>query len=178
MSSRRKRCERHDRRAHLVGPEGLPDPERDVGCPPPAAHRHRAGLGQDKATTLRLLEVLAREGFVVRDPLTKHYSLGPEPFLLGAAAAARHDPRPIARPSLLRLAAAFQDTVILSVPRGPEAVCVDLELGRFPIRANYLEVGSRRPLGAGAAAWRCWPGCPMPRSTSSSTAMPGSCTSQ
>lgn len=108
--------------------------------------------GQDKATTLRLLDVLAREGFVVRDPTTKQYALGTEAFVLGAAAAARFDPRPIARPSLIRLASAFEDSVILSIPRGPESVCVDVELGSFPIRANYLEIGSRRPLGAGAGS--------------------------
>ncbi|MCM5570335.1 IclR family transcriptional regulator [Burkholderiaceae bacterium FT117] len=111
-----------------------------------------AAAGQDKATVLRLLDVLAGEGFVVRDPASKRYSLGAEVFVLGAAAAARFDPRPIARPSLIRLANAFQDSTILSIARGAESVCVDVELGSFPIRATYLEVGSRRPLGAGAGS--------------------------
>lgn len=106
----------------------------------------------DKATALRLLDVLASEGFVVRDPVSKRYSLGPEIFVLGAAAAARFDPRPIARPSLIRLASTFQDSTILSIACGAESVCVDVELGSFPIRATYLEVGSRRPLGAGAGS--------------------------
>ena len=105
------------------------------------------GLGGD---ALRLLDVLVREGFVQRDPQTKRYTLGTETFVLGAAAAARFDPRPIVRPALIRLASAFHDSTILSIPRGAESVCVDLELGSFPIRANYLEIGSRRPLGAGA----------------------------
>lgn len=108
--------------------------------------------GQDKATTLRLLDVLVREGFVLRDPQTKRYTLGTETFVLGAAAAARFDPRPIMRPALIRLASTFLDSTILSIPRGAESVCVDLELGTFPIRANYLEIGSRRPLGAGAGS--------------------------
>ena len=108
--------------------------------------------GQDKATTLRLLDVLVREGFVQRDPQTKRYTLGTETFVLGAAAAARFDPRPIVRPALIRLASTFHDSTILSIPRGAESVCVDLELGSFPIRANYLEIGSRRPLGAGAGS--------------------------
>lgn len=106
----------------------------------------------DKATTLRLLDVLARGGFVVRDAQTKQYALGAEALVVGAAAAARFDPRPIARPSLIRLVNEFEDTAILSIPRGAESVCVDLELGSFAIRANYLEVGSRRPLGAGAGS--------------------------
>lgn len=109
-----------------------------------------AGLG--KATTLRLLERLRREGFIVRNLQSKAYGLGPEVFVLSAALQARHDPRPLVRPSLIRLAAAYDDTAILSVPSGWESICVDLQLGNYPIRANYLDVGSRRPLGVGAGS--------------------------
>jgi DNA-binding IclR family transcriptional regulator len=108
--------------------------------------------GQDKATTLRLLDVLARHGFVNRDPESKRYSLGPEIFALGAAAMARSDPRAKVRPSLIQLVRTFEDTAILSVPRGAESVAVDVQQGSFAIRANYLEVGSRRPLGVGAGS--------------------------
>ncbi|HSD55211.1 MAG TPA: IclR family transcriptional regulator C-terminal domain-containing protein, partial [Burkholderiales bacterium] len=80
------------------------------------------------------------------------YSLGAELLVLGAAALARFDPRPAARPSLLRLANTFEDTAILSLPSGAESICVDVEEGRFPIRANYLQIGSRRPLGVGAGS--------------------------
>lgn len=111
---------------------------------------HAAGL--DKATTLRLLDVLARNGLVHRNPANKQYSLGPEVFVLGAAAAARHDLRPIARPSLIRLSEAFEDTTVLSMPRGVESVCVDMQSGTYAIRASYLEPGSRRPLGVGAGS--------------------------
>jgi DNA-binding IclR family transcriptional regulator len=108
--------------------------------------------GLDKATTLRLLDVLTRDGFVNRDPSTKHYSLGTEVFVLGAAAQARFDPRPIVGASLLRLAHTFEDTAMLAVPSGAESICVALQEGTYPIRANYLEVGSRRPLGVGAGS--------------------------
>ena len=108
--------------------------------------------GLDKATVLRLSEALAREGFVVRDAQTKLYSGGPELQLAGAAALARSDLRTIVRPSLVRLAGVFEDTAILSIPSGVESMCVDLELGRYPIRANYLEIGSRRLLGVGAGS--------------------------
>jgi DNA-binding IclR family transcriptional regulator len=108
--------------------------------------------GLDKATVLRLLETLAREGFVVRDPDAKLYRGGPELQLAGAAALARSDPRAAVRPSLVRLAGVFEDTAILSIPSGSESMCVDLELGRYPIRANYLEIGSRRLLGVGAGS--------------------------
>jgi DNA-binding IclR family transcriptional regulator len=108
--------------------------------------------GLDKATALRLLEVLSRDGFIQRDMQTKCYASGPELLGLGAAALAQFDPRAVVRPSLMRLAGEFEDTAILSVPSGFESLCVDVELGSFPIRANYLEVGSRRPLGVGAGS--------------------------
>jgi DNA-binding IclR family transcriptional regulator len=112
-----------------------------------------AQAGLNKVTTLRILEVLSREGFVKRDDKTKTYSLGSEVFILAAALRDRDDLRARARPSLVRLAAMSEDSVLLSVRSGgTESVCVDREVGTFPIRANYLDIGSRRPLGIGAGA--------------------------
>ena len=112
-----------------------------------------AQAGLNKVTTLRILEVLTREGFVRRDDKTKTYSLGNEVFILAAALRDRDDLRARARPSLVRLAAMSEDSVLLSVRSGgSESVCVDKEVGSFPIRANYLDIGSRRPLGMGAGA--------------------------
>jgi DNA-binding IclR family transcriptional regulator len=91
----------------------------------------------NKATALRILDILAREGFVEREEATKSWS---------------HNLRERARPSLVRLAAATSDTVLLSVRSGLEAVCIDREIGDYPIRANYLDIGSRRPLGVGAGS--------------------------
>jgi len=112
-----------------------------------------AQAGLNKVTTLRILEVLTREGFVRREDKTKTYTLGNEVFILAAALRDRDDLRARARPSLVRLAAMSEDSVILSVRSGgAESVCVDREVGSFPIRANYLDIGSRRPLGVGAGA--------------------------
>ena len=106
----------------------------------------------DKATVLRLLEMLTEEGFVVRDNVSKQFALGRELCVLGAVASARVDLRAIARPSMLRLAAEFADTVMLFVPSGHESLCVAMELGTFPLRANYIEVGGRRVLGVSAGS--------------------------
>jgi len=106
----------------------------------------------DKATALRLLEMMVRDGFVLRDAATKQYALGPELMVLGAAALRRFDPRPLAKPSLMRLVGQFEDSVVLSIPSGIESLCIDVEEGSYPIRANYLRVGSRRPLGVGAGS--------------------------
>lgn len=111
-----------------------------------------AAAGLDKATALRLLDAMARDGFVARDAQSKQFSLGPELMVLGAAALRRFDPRQLAQPSLLRLTGMFEDSAVLSIPSGVESLCIAVEEGTYPIRANYLRVGSRRPLGAGAGS--------------------------
>ncbi|MCD2513228.1 IclR family transcriptional regulator [Comamonas endophytica] len=111
-----------------------------------------AAADLDKATALRLLEMLVRDGFVVRDPASKQFALGPELMVLGAAALRRFDPRPLVRPSVMRLVGQFEDSVVLSIPSGIESLCIEVEEGSYPIRANYLRVGSRRPLGVGAGS--------------------------
>jgi DNA-binding IclR family transcriptional regulator len=121
------------------------------------------GSGVNKATALRLLESLIDEGFVVRDEATRRYALGDEALTLGIAMQGRDHIRDRARPTLLRLAAATGDTLLLSVRSGVESVCVDREFGSYPIRANYLDLGMRRRWAWAPAAWRCWPGCPTTR---------------
>ena len=111
-----------------------------------------AGADLNKATTLRLLDTLITEGFVQRDPVSKRYQLGDEALVLGVAMQGRDHLRDRARPALVRLAALSGDTLLLSTRHGLESVCVDREFGSFPIRANYLDLGSRRPLGAGAGS--------------------------
>ena len=106
----------------------------------------------NRATTLRLLETLIAEGFVQRDEATKRYALGDEALTLGIAMQGRDHIRDRARPALIALAALSGDTLLLSTRHGLESVCVDREFGTFPIRANYLDLGSRRPLGAGAGS--------------------------
>jgi DNA-binding IclR family transcriptional regulator len=111
-----------------------------------------AATDLNKATVLRLLEELADEGFVERDEDTKRYRLGEHATLMGLASQGRDTLRDRARPWLMRLATVCGDTVLLSVRSGAEAVCIDREFGTYPIRANYLEVGSRRLLGVGAGS--------------------------
>jgi DNA-binding IclR family transcriptional regulator len=104
----------------------------------------------DKTTVLRVLEVLLHDGFVSRDERTKRYSLGPELLALGSAALRNFDPQPVVQPSLMRLAGLFGDSVMLAIPSGVESVCVAFVEGTYPIRSNFQDVGSRRPLGVGA----------------------------
>lgn len=106
----------------------------------------------DVSTVLRILKDLESEGFVERDPQTKEYTLGPQVYAMHQAMISGLDLRALARPALIRLSRRFGDTVILSLPLGWESICADLCLGDYPIRANYLDVGSRRPLGVGAGS--------------------------
>lgn len=108
--------------------------------------------GLDLSTTLRILKELENQSFIERDPVTKQYVLGPQVYAMHHAMVAGMDLKAEARPALIRLSRQFGDTVILSVPVGWESVCVDLCFGDYPIRANYLHVGSRRPLGVGAGS--------------------------
>jgi DNA-binding IclR family transcriptional regulator len=109
----------------------------------------RVGLG--KATVHRLLGALVDVGFVEHDEAERQYRLGYALFTLGASARRFHLVD-MARPGLVRLAAATGDTVYLSVRDGDEAVCVDRCTGSFPIRTLTLDIGDRRPLGIGAGS--------------------------
>ncbi|MDR3382245.1 IclR family transcriptional regulator [Cupriavidus basilensis] len=107
--------------------------------------------GLDPATASRLLELLVAEGFVTRDS-SRRFGIGPEIFQLADVAQRRVDLRALARPSLERLVEEFEDTAVLTLASRGESVVADIELGTFPIRANYVEIGTRRPLGVGAGS--------------------------
>lgn len=109
-----------------------------------------AYCGMEKSTAMRVLDALIREDMVRRDPISKRYVLGPEIARIGSWAQERFDWRTIAHASLVRLAEKFEDTALLSVLSGVETVCVDVQLGSYPIQANFQQQGSRRTLGVGA----------------------------
>jgi DNA-binding IclR family transcriptional regulator len=104
----------------------------------------------NKVTTFRILDTLCHEGFVTRAPDGKRYELGTEAFAMAGAMRQSANIVELARPSLIKLAAQTGDTVLFGTRTGVEVVYLDREVGDFPIQANYLRVGSRRPLGVGA----------------------------
>lgn len=107
--------------------------------------------GLDPATASRMLALLVQEGFVTRDD-ARHYGIGPEIFQLADVAQRRVDLRKLARPALQRLVEMFEDTAVLTEASRGEAVCSDLQCGTYPVHANYVTVGTRRPLGVGAGS--------------------------
>ena len=104
-----------------------------------------------KPTLHRLLGALAEAGMARHDPATRRYRLGELSALLGQSST-RISVATEARQSLIRLAAATQDTVYVSVQEGAAAICVGREIGSFPIRTLTLAVGDQRPLGVGAGS--------------------------
>ena len=104
----------------------------------------------NKATTLRILASLIEEGFVSRVAGAKTYELGQEARVMAVGARRSVDIAELAQPSLLRLSEKSADTALLSVRSGVEALYVGRSVGSHPLQPNYLQIGTRRPLGVGA----------------------------
>lgn len=118
-----------------------------------SAAAKRAGI--HVATAHRLLMALVEEDFLSFDPYTKLYHLGLMPYEIVARAGTDLEfltLRKKLRPVLEQVQAEVGGIVTLSVPSRGEALCVDVVEGQSDILLNTLKVGSRRPLGAGAAS--------------------------
>mgnify|MGYP001209263295 CR=1 FL=1 len=105
----------------------------------------------ERPTAHRILQGLIGEGLLRQDTESRHYFLGPLVFELGLAAAPQFNLGDMCRPSLRRIADQCGDTVFLSVRSGYDSVCIDRQEGSFPIKTFTMEIGTRRPLGAGAS---------------------------
>ncbi|MCD4523436.1 IclR family transcriptional regulator [Nocardioides sp. cx-173] len=104
-----------------------------------------------RPTAHRLLTSLLTEGLLERDETTGRWLLGPELYLLGAAAASRYDVTAVAQPVVRRLALATGESAFFSARRGDETICLVREDGSFPIRSHVLSEGTRFPLGVASA---------------------------
>ncbi|WP_205471939.1 IclR family transcriptional regulator [Nocardioides sp. SYSU D00038] len=109
------------------------------------------GTGLARPTVHRLLSSLLVEGMVDRDGATGRWLLGPELYLLGAAAQRRYDVTALAQPHVRRLSLTTGESAFLSARRGDETVCLVREDGSFPIRSHVLHEGIRFPLGVASA---------------------------
>ena len=104
-----------------------------------------------KTTAHRILAALAQEGMIRREG-TRRYTLGPEAWILGVAAARQFDIKALGRPALERISAQTDDVAFLQIRSGTEALCIDRVDGSFSIRPMSLQIGGRRPLGVGAGS--------------------------
>jgi DNA-binding IclR family transcriptional regulator len=104
-----------------------------------------------RPTAHRLLESLASEGLVERDPATHRWVLGAELYLFGRSASTRFDVTDVAHPIVQQLAKLTGESAFFSARRADETVCLLREDGSFPIRSHVLYEGIRLPLGVGSA---------------------------
>ena len=140
-------------------PEGTQSVQRAAALLRIIASHNRPGLrvvdlckatGLRRPTLHRLLQCLAHENLVVRNPRTRNYHLGPMLYDLGLSAAPSLKLAELCRKHLRALADATGDMVFLTRRSGPDSVCIDRQNGACWMRAFTLEVGTRRPLGVGA----------------------------
>lgn len=110
----------------------------------------RSGL--TRPTVHRMIQALEQEGFVFQDKSTGFYQLGPELFLMGLASAEYNSLRHEIQTTLADLVRASEDTALFTVRRGDHAIFVAREEGTYPVRTYIAGVGTRRPLGVGAAS--------------------------
>jgi DNA-binding IclR family transcriptional regulator len=124
-----------------------------------------------KSSAHRVLSALQLVEYVTQDPDSRAYRLAAR---LGdlSRRAGMIDIEAVARRGMMRLAAATGDTVFLSIPEGPTAVCVARTVGEYPIRTLTLDRGDRRPLGVGAGALALYGAMPIACAAGSATSTP------
>jgi DNA-binding IclR family transcriptional regulator len=110
-----------------------------------------AATGLNRPTAHRILRSLVQAGLLKQRVGSPRYFLGPGLFELGQAA-----PNPIAsfpevRGLVEQLSATTGDTAYLMLRSHEEVVCMWRAEGAYPIKANVLALGDRRPLGASVA---------------------------
>lgn len=99
---------------------------------------------------LRLTGTLQAKGYLVRDPNTALFSLGPKFLVLGKACERRLDLVALARPILRQLTQDTGESATLYIRENLERVVLAREEGTYSIRHTVLE-GQRMPLHVGAA---------------------------
>lgn len=110
-----------------------------------------SATGLSRPTAHRILRSLAGAGFVRQEERTRRYRLGTALFELGLAAPSPVEAFPEVTREIDDLAEATGDTVYLMLRSQDDVVCVWRGVGAFPIRANIVSSGDRRPMGASAA---------------------------
>lgn len=108
--------------------------------------------GLEQSTAHRIVSALHGVGFLARDTSGRRYHLGPLLFELFTTAFPHFNTRELCEPAMAALAARMGDTVYLSVRNGLDSVCAERREGSYPIRTCTLDVGQRRPMGAGAGS--------------------------
>jgi IclR family acetate operon transcriptional repressor len=105
--------------------------------------------GLHKSVVARLMATMAREGFVVQDPVSKAYSIGPQAFAVGTAYEPHTVLDKVARPIMEELTARCGHASYLGVPAGGYYVIVVAVESIRSIRVT-IELGESRNYHTGA----------------------------
>ena len=113
-------------------------------------------LGVHKASCHSMLATLLRGGWLLRDPTSKEYILGPAMLRLGSAASSRYPALDVARPAMSELAARTGGHVIAFLVDA-DHVTVAHQVRNVRIPSTPMTVGmelpTRPPYGAGLVAF-------------------------
>ena len=116
----------------------------DGGAPERGVSDLAREVGASKAAVYRILTTLAQRGYVIQNPATTHYAIGPRLRRFSHVAAGKLDLVSVARPYMTELRDATLDTVHLAVLEGGEAVYIGKEDGLHPVQVTS-RVGARCP---------------------------------
>ncbi len=106
-------------------------------------------LGISKSTIHGITSALEELGAVMRDPLTKRYTLGFSLFELGRLAYSQIDLKDLARPVMEELMEKTQESVFLGVLNGDRVTILDIVESRQDLKITS-PIGTTMPLLAGA----------------------------
>ena len=107
-------------------------------------------LAISKSTVHGITSALEELGVIIRDPLTKRYTLGLTLFELGRGAYGRVDMKDTARPILEDLMGRARESVFLGVKNGEHLTILDIVESSQDLKIT-ASIGMRIPLFAGAA---------------------------
>ncbi|MEO8135978.1 MAG: IclR family transcriptional regulator C-terminal domain-containing protein [Betaproteobacteria bacterium] len=110
---------------------------------------HATGLS--RPTAHRILLSLIAAGFVRQESASRRYSLGRALFEIGLAAPSPIESYPEVTHLLYELAHDTQDTTYLMMRSNDDVVCAGRGEGAYPIKANIVSPGDRRPMAGSAA---------------------------
>lgn len=105
--------------------------------------------GLERPTVYRLLATLLDGGHVARQGRFRYV---PGPRMAALAPAGVLPNRAVhLQPLLARISAAYGDAAFAIVREGPLSHCIARQVGTHPVQILVIEVGTRQPLGVGAA---------------------------